>query len=843
MAQSYDRKINLYINIDGKEVQNNVKSIRAEMSKLVNGQAQMTIGSAEYKKEAEKIKQLKGILAEHTASLSQNKSAWSGLIDQVKGLLPAMGLTALAGAAVSAFTKIKDSTKTTADAFEFAVAGMNSGISYFYKTLASGNWSSFITNMETAISVGYAYAKMQDEIKEANWALSMKEADMIKTNAELEIAMRNKTLSKDNRKAKGLERIKNEEDMAKERTDVAEEAYKNELSIAMDRSKLDEKTLTDVLKQVDKETKVKAEAYNEDLKQYTAYQKAMDYQRASGQTPIESDKMKVVKTRMSGTNSAVLLYAQSLRKEGELTDVMIDNVVNSYVKLREAEASGLTNIKRIRITVSSLEAGLEDTGQKIETKATKDQKEEAYKELENSNRKELNLVKQHQIDINATEEEYNTALQEEEINALNKKLAKQIEFGDDYSETMAAILDKQLKIKEDADKKSDEEKQKANKKEFDDLENKGKNELAQVKHDALAKNLTEEETNALLIAKEIEYLNKKLLLQKKHGEDTAEITTAIAEKNNELAENALKGDKDRLKSVDDLREGYSKKKDNLKKVRDDSLKALDEARNAGKLKDEEDYQKRKAEINENYEQAKLELAIESGQKIAQVVSLGSTAVQALMDAELAKAGDNEEKKAQIRKKYATAQFLTKAAEIVVNTAVAIMQGFAQLGPIGGAIAAVLLGATGAAQLAIANSEREKMQGLAEGGYTGPGGKYEPAGIVHKGEWVAPAWQLKHPVTSSIIASLENMRQTRYVPTYGAIEASKSSSGSASSTTHNKSVLTDNNIQIASDPELKTVMAETTKAIKELMNWKPAIAIETYERKKESWQKTVSGGLK
>jgi hypothetical protein len=88
-----------------------------------------------------------------------------------------------------------------------------------------------------------------------------------------------------------------------------------------------------------------------------------------------------------------------------------------------------------------------------------------------------------------------------------------------------------------------------------------------------------------------------------------------------------------------------------------------------------------------------------------------------------------------------------------------------------------------------------------------------------------------------------MRQTRYVPTYGAIEASKSSSGSASSTTHNKSVLTDNNIQIASDPELKTVMAETTKAIKELMNWKPAIAIETYERKKESWQKTVSGGLK
>jgi hypothetical protein len=29
-------------------------------------------------------------------------------------------------------------------------------------------------------------------------------------------------------------------------------------------------------------------------------------------------------------------------------------------------------------------------------------------------------------------------------------------------------------------------------------------------------------------------------------------------------------------------------------------------------------------------------------------------------------------------------------------------------------------------------------GYAEGGFTGIGGKYEPAGIVHRGEWVMPA---------------------------------------------------------------------------------------------------------
>jgi hypothetical protein len=35
----------------------------------------------------------------------------------------------------------------------------------------------------------------------------------------------------------------------------------------------------------------------------------------------------------------------------------------------------------------------------------------------------------------------------------------------------------------------------------------------------------------------------------------------------------------------------------------------------------------------------------------------------------------------------------------------------------------------------------KLGNYASGGYTGPGGKYEPAGIVHKGEYVVPANQV------------------------------------------------------------------------------------------------------
>lgn len=47
--------------------------------------------------------------------------------------------------------------------------------------------------------------------------------------------------------------------------------------------------------------------------------------------------------------------------------------------------------------------------------------------------------------------------------------------------------------------------------------------------------------------------------------------------------------------------------------------------------------------------------------------------------------------------------------------------------------------------------------FAEGGYTGPGAKYEPAGVVHKGEYVAPQSVVNSPSAQPHIQALERMR--------------------------------------------------------------------------------------
>lgn len=83
--------------------------------------------------------------------------------------------------------------------------------------------------------------------------------------------------------------------------------------------------------------------------------------------------------------------------------------------------------------------------------------------------------------------------------------------------------------------------------------------------------------------------------------------------------------------------------------------------------------------------------------------------------------EKAQKKLDIEKKYADVQFAIKASDIIANTAMAIMTAYAQLGPFVGSIAAAFLGITGAAQLAAANAEREKVKNMTLGGASSSSG--------------------------------------------------------------------------------------------------------------------------
>lgn len=209
---------------------------------------------------------------------------------------------------------------------------------------------------------------------------------------------------------------------------------------------------------------------------------------------------------------------------------------------------------------------------------------------------------------------------------------------------------------------------------------------------------------------------------------------------------------------------------------------------------------------EAFQKQKMKLGVDNAKKYFDYYSgAASSMFTALQDAEIATSDakydvliqqaknngedtaaleeEKQNKQLEIQKKYADVNFAIKISEIIANTAVAIMTAFSQLGPIGGAIAAAMLTATGVAQVISAKAERDKVKkmqpshtavtsssqgttqnysrqltGYSEGGYTGPGGRYEVAGVVHRGEYVVPMPIMGDPRVIDAVGTIEAIRQ-------------------------------------------------------------------------------------
>jgi len=211
---------------------------------------------------------------------------------------------------------------------------------------------------------------------------------------------------------------------------------------------------------------------------------------------------------------------------------------------------------------------------------------------------------------------------------------------------------------------------------------------------------------------------------------------------------------------------------------------------------------------EQYQRGRLGAGIENAKRYFDKISgISSSMVKAIQQAEIdqveakydvliqeaenngedtaALEEEKENKKLEIQKKYADVNFAIKCSQIIADTAVSIMKAYADLGPIAGTVAAAMLAATGVAQLASAKAERDRIKnmslknttgsktataervvsgssggGYSEGGYTGPGGRYEVAGVVHKGEYVVPQPEMNNPKVIDAVSTIEAIRRQR-----------------------------------------------------------------------------------
>jgi hypothetical protein len=202
--------------------------------------------------------------------------------------------------------------------------------------------------------------------------------------------------------------------------------------------------------------------------------------------------------------------------------------------------------------------------------------------------------------------------------------------------------------------------------------------------------------------------------------------------------NQAKAEKTQNEFKANLRKLLGVQEDSESHARDEKWKADQLA----KISAIEDNNKKEEELNKE----KLDKYVAFGQQI------GETLGQAIADGTLTA---KEASEILIMNALdALGKFAVVAIAKSTIESLALPDSIATFGIVGIARAVIL---TALIETAVAAAKGVISKNLYTGGYTGSGGKYEPAGIVHKGEWVANADMVNSPAFAPMIQAMEYAR--------------------------------------------------------------------------------------
>lgn len=347
-----------------------------------------------------------------------------------------------------------------------------------------------------------------------------------------------------------------------------------------------------------------------------------------------------------------------------------------------------------------------------------------------------------QADIDAANQDY-----QQDVNNWNMALARKKVSQDKYDLAMQALKtqhtanilaietsyseqSQNIGIADGAKKKALQDKQQANLRAAEQAHFEQQVAVEQAYQDALAKVMEQGEMQQELTLEQQRdqklevlkgYYQAALNMAKQNGEDTAQLEKAYKDIQAQIQKEYITKQKEQLDEQDEKKKqarqalGFDQQSEY-----DRQLELLQQALDNQYITQQE------------HEQRVQQLKKESFMKQAEYyTNLFSNAVTSLQNAEMAnvdakydaeiKAAEGntalqeklEKKKAneklKIQKKYADVNFAMQVAQIISNTAVSIMKAYSELGPIAGSVAAALMGVTGAAQLAVANAERQKVK--------------------------------------------------------------------------------------------------------------------------------------
>ena len=710
--------------------------------------------SKEYEAAAKTVKQLRTRMKELEDQGRQSQKIFGGFFSKI-------GWAGIITGALALFRRFaKDmisQTQLIGDKWKFETAGWKDAYGAFIADISSGKgWNEMIQHMKDAYKNGKEVARMLDEIFERNNSLTLSEGQLSLAAEQQRKIMMDSTRSNEERLKAAQKYDEIQEEMALQRKDVARqemEAYREQFA-----------TRTGMTNQ---EIDLFVREYNQHR---TTIEQAREYQQEYSAMQAEVNRLQDKMLTSSGKTSKayaeqynaaqaaldefsqnadrnVKKWADLLQKYNLGNDEMVQNYVTAYRKMQDADTGYERATQRSNRQAATLRKQMASEAASAANQAYQDEikrSEERYKELQNA-------AKAAYATGEISEAEYQQRL----TNLQEAGLKDRIAIGERHKQSVVDLTGQLLDL-----------------------------------------NIAEMEKVRKVLATDEAELAK--LLQEEIDETIAAIDDALDEGLEDWIDDFNKL-RDRAEQI---REGLDPV-GTLQKQMAAELQTLDEAHEANLLSEEE-YQKARAEIIKRYAKETREIqaesiaaGIQSAQKyigeldafFSALQSAAEAQLEARMQAELTAAGENaeqreaieekyEQEKLELQKRYATVNMTIEIAKAVAAGALAIMQAWAELGPIGAPVMTALISATTAAQVAAIIAQRNAVlattvsssgsgssevgertvAGFHDGGYTKRrSNDYDAVGVVHANEWVAPAAMVRaNPIT---FATLESMRRS------------------------------------------------------------------------------------
>ena len=760
------------------QLQKHAKNTRAALSKI-HKEANPQL----WKKYNDELEATNKRIAEIKSNGEKTGKSLEGMGAKIAGGVTAGGLALKAIDGITNLVKkgFKDWTTETqkaGDAFQAEMNVINDCWSHFIRNITAGRGEITLSYKEVA-QLSREVTALTDELFEMENAYKIVSVSRSQEMNEANAIMRDSSKSAEERMA-ALEQMKTiEQGLAEDRLAIAEQAadaaYKAfQMQTGLEREEA-EYYVTEYL-QAKKDGLVELAAeYNTFFFKHQGLIEGLQSGAYMSIQTIQSlrEQAGEASTAMAGYSQEVANYAEITRQynlsNDPITLQFVDSIAARIQAMADADPAALAS-KYSKLT------GTLTKQMEAEEKAAR---EERYRNriaaADTAYKKELLALKESLAAREISEAEYRVKSEAAELAMLNNKIAINKAFGKDVVDLQNTIADKQIAAQKritDALAKGEAEFQRT----LERMQAEQDREIEKMMDAMMAE--TEAEIEALLASDPDNPINRLTALATKAQQDPA------ATKKGKLAqaENAYNTE------LTDLEDMHSMM-----------------------LISEEEFLARKQQLNEDYAKTVAQINLETWEESFTVANqfldaasemVGSIRdaemanLDAQMEKELAAAGNNAEererieaeyeaKKLDTQKKYADIDMAINIAKTIAAGALAAIQSFAQLGPIAGGVMAGVIAVTTAAQVATIVAQRNAIKnssvssssssgssgssgqtytrevtGYSEGGYTGQGGRLEPAGIVHRGEYVVAAPELRDPEVAREVARIERKRQAR-----------------------------------------------------------------------------------